>query len=548
MGISDNYLPLKEQGNGTTKTFSANWAVLNAIFLRVLLEDTVTGEQTLQAEITDYTVVFDKAGFVVTFLVAPPSDKFIVIGREVALDQVAQYNVASGFEGIKHENSLDKLTAIDQDQTDAIRRAMKFPLGSTAEGKMPKPISGHGVLWDGDDGEMRNTAEPLGDFEDDVKIVADNIDNINEIADNLEDIAGITWLGPWLPTTTYEIQDAVEDLGTSYICTRAHLNQQPPDLTFWDVMAEKGDTGTVDIEGSPPEVVTAADEFLFNDVSDGNTLKKDTIQGIIDLFTAAVGSDVQEFTSSGTWTKPASGVSVLVEMWSAGGGGGNVAGGGGDGGGGGGGGSYIAVWFDIDDLGATETVTIGAGGSGGSAGPEAGGIGGNTVFGSFITAYGGGGGGIGGGGGGGNRSIGATGAGNSGGNGGDLFGGVGGAINTGGGDSIVGGGGGGGAANIVADSDGGKSIDSGGGGGGGTVNNISGGDGGTTIHGGAGGGGGSSTVGGGGGIADVGGNGGDGASGATNAGNGLSPSGGGGGAETGTGGNGGGGQVRITTV
>lgn len=309
MAISDNYIPLKELGNGSTKQFSANWAVLNAEFLRVFLEDVVTGDQVPQTDGLDYSVEFDRSSFVVTFLVAPTSDNFVVIAREVPLDQIVIYKTADGFQGVKHENSLDKLTAIDQDQTDAIRRALKFPLGSTSVGLLPKPIDGHGVIWDGDTGTMRNTADPLGDFEDDVKIVADNIDNINEVADNIEDVAGITWLGPWLPTKTYEINDAIEDAGTSFICTRAHLNQQPPDLVFWDVMAEKGDQGagtvnsvdtgaglkggpivdtgtiSVDIAGTPSGVLAAGDEFLARDVSTG-LLIRSPIQSILDLPTA----------------------------------------------------------------------------------------------------------------------------------------------------------------------------------------------------------------------------------------------------------------------
>lgn len=556
MAISDNYIPLKELGNGSTVQFSANWAVLNAEFLRVFLEDVVTGDQVLQTDGLDYSVEFDKSSFVVTFLVAPTSDNFVVIAREVRLDQIVPYKTSEGFQGVDIENSYDKLTAIDQDQTDAIRRSLKFPLGSTDVGLLPKPISGHGVIWDGDTGKQRNTNEPLGDFEDDLKIVADNIDDIKEIADNLEDIAGITWLGPWLSTTTYEIQDAVEDLGTSYICTRAHLNQQPPDITFWDILAQKGDTGVVDISGSPPEVVTLADEFIFSDVSDGNSNKKDTIQGIVDLFAGQVGADIQEFTSSGTWTKPTSGVLVLVETWAAGGGGGQATAGGGAGGGGGG--AYVAAWFDIDDLGATETVTIGAGGAGGSAGPEDGGVGGNTDFGSFITTFGGGGGaesGVvrgGGGGGGGNRSVGDTGSDNDGGDGGDLLGGVGGAFSVDGSDSVVGGGGGGGSGDGVTDSGvgGGSSTGGGGGGGGSRQSTGIGGDGGTSTSGAGGGGGGcgGGGTGGSGGISATGGNGGVGATGATNAANGFVPGGGGGGAETGTGGDGGGGQIRVTTV
>lgn len=88
----------------------------------------------------------------------------------------------------------------------------------------------------------------------------------------------------------------------------------------------------------------------------------------------------QAFTASGTWNKPASapaGSWVRIEVW-AGGGGGHTAGGGG-------GGAYNVIIKQLSDLGATETVTIGAGGVGGGSATA----GGTTSFGSHISAYGG---------------------------------------------------------------------------------------------------------------------------------------------------------------
>lgn len=153
--------------------------------------------------------------------------------------------------------------------------------------------------------------------------------------------------------------------------------------------------------------------------------------------------DAQIFTSSGTWTKPASGTVAYIQVWGAGGGGSTNASGGG-----GGGGGYAERWVPFSALGSTETVTIGSGGSAGSPGS----VGGNSSFGSFMTAYGGGGahtqagGGISGGaastssltsgGGATNTVVGGSG----------VFGGGGGAGNTGnGGSSQYGGGGGSGS-------------------------------------------------------------------------------------------------------
>lgn len=98
----------------------------------------------------------------------------------------------------------------------------------------------------------------------------------------------------------------------------------------------------------------------------------------------AATTNLQEFSSTDTWTKPAGAVSVLVELWAGGGGGGGQSS---QKSGGGGGGGYTMILLDAADCAGTETVTIGAGGAGGTT--AAGSDGGNTTFGSLATARGG---------------------------------------------------------------------------------------------------------------------------------------------------------------
>jgi hypothetical protein len=102
-------------------------------------------------------------------------------------------------------------------------------------------------------------------------------------------------------------------------------------------------------------------------------------------------SNIQVFTSSGTYTPTGNMRFCIVEALGAGGGGGGVSsssGTQGRAGGGGGGGGYFRRILSAADIGASKSVTIGAGGSGGAAGGN-GGNGGTTSFATFGTATGG---------------------------------------------------------------------------------------------------------------------------------------------------------------
>lgn len=101
----------------------------------------------------------------------------------------------------------------------------------------------------------------------------------------------------------------------------------------------------------------------------------------------------QEFTASGTYTKPAYATAdtvVIVEMWAGGGGGGRANGTGAeDKSGGGGGGGYFTFTRLASELAETVAITVGAGGVGGVSTGVNGTSGGNSSFGSLVTAFGG---------------------------------------------------------------------------------------------------------------------------------------------------------------
>lgn len=86
------------------------------------------------------------------------------------------------------------------------------------------------------------------------------------------------WEGAWSGGTAYHVGDAVSNDGSSYVCNQAHTNHEPPNASYWDVLAQQGSpSDTVDISAL---VGAGADATKFLGAKgDGTVELKDTPAG-----------------------------------------------------------------------------------------------------------------------------------------------------------------------------------------------------------------------------------------------------------------------------
>lgn len=145
-------------GNGSTTAFATGFRFLQNSDLRVILTIDATGVETAQVETTNYTVTGagPDAGGTVTMLVAPASGETLTIKRDVPLTQGTDYVENDAFPAEAHEEALDKLTMIVQQQQEILDRTLKLSEAQQSSGlTIPVPVTDRFMQWDSD-GNLKN--------------------------------------------------------------------------------------------------------------------------------------------------------------------------------------------------------------------------------------------------------------------------------------------------------------------------------------------------------------------------------------------------------
>ena len=132
MTVSSTTTKNSYSGDGSTTTFAYAFKIFADADLTVILRS-AAGTETVQTLTTNYSVTNagNASGGNVEFVTAPASGVTVVIRRNMAQTQSTDYTANDPFPAESHEDALDRLTFIAQQQQEEVDRSIKLSRTNT---------------------------------------------------------------------------------------------------------------------------------------------------------------------------------------------------------------------------------------------------------------------------------------------------------------------------------------------------------------------------------------------------------------------------------
>jgi len=150
MTVQNDYLPIREAGDGIEKSFDFQFKIISETDLLVKLADSVTGvlSDALVLNV-DYTVAINTIteGGTVTYTTAPPSGQDSFIQRAVALTQNVDIPTNGVFKETQMENALDRIVLMIQQLQEELNRTAQSAPTDTDDLEFPPALSNRFIGW-----------------------------------------------------------------------------------------------------------------------------------------------------------------------------------------------------------------------------------------------------------------------------------------------------------------------------------------------------------------------------------------------------------------
>ena len=133
MTVSSTTTRVSFSGDGSTTVFAYTFKIFDDDDITVIVRTDSTGAESVKTKTTDYSVsgVGNTNGGNVTMVTAPASGETLVLRRTSAQTQTTDYVANDPFPAATHEDALDKLTFLAQEQQEELDRAIKISRTNT---------------------------------------------------------------------------------------------------------------------------------------------------------------------------------------------------------------------------------------------------------------------------------------------------------------------------------------------------------------------------------------------------------------------------------